>query len=84
MVWYFAGKIVSRQEAPFPIKMINWALGLFLPCAMAVGFFFMRQFRAYPTGILQVAAFSVLYGAALLVVYRWLKRPNKQAIFPAQ
>ncbi len=74
VVWYFAGKIVSRQEAPFPIKMINWALGLFLPCAMAVGFFFMRQFRAYPTGILQVAAFSVLYGAALLVVYRWLKK----------
>lgn len=73
-VWYFAGKIVSRQEAPFPIKMINWALGLFLPCAMAVGFFFMRQFRAYPTGILQVAAFAVLYGAALLVVYRWLKK----------
>lgn len=74
VVWYFAGKIVSRQEAPFPLKMIDWALGLFLPCAMAVGFFFARQFRAYPTGFIQVAAFSVLYGAALLVVYRWLKK----------
>lgn len=74
VVWYFAGKIVFRQEAPFPIKMIDWALGLFLPCAMAVGFFFARQFRAYPTGFIQVAAFAALYGAALLVVYLWLKK----------
>ncbi len=74
VVWYFAGKVVFRQGAPFPIKMIDWALGLFLPCAMAVGFFFARQFRAYPTGFIQVAAFAALYGAALLVVYLWLKK----------
>lgn len=72
-VWYFAGKLVCGQEAPFPIKMLDWALGLFMPCAMATGFLVERRFRPYPSGIQEVAAFLLLYALALWLAYRRLK-----------
>ena len=73
VVWYFAGKIVSRQEAPFFIKMLDWALGLFLPCAMASSYFFGRHFAPYPLSMAHAAVQMLLYVPALLAVYRRLK-----------
>ena len=74
VVWYFAGKIISQQEAPFLIKLLDWALGLFMPCAMAAGFIVARHFRPYPTGIKQAALFSLFYALSVWLAYRWLKR----------
>ncbi len=74
VVWYFVGKLVNGQEAPFFIKMLDWALGLFMPCAMAAGFLIQRLFRPYPTGIKEVAIFLALYLLALWLVYRRLKK----------
>lgn len=80
VVWYFAGKIVSRQEAPFFIKMLDWALGLFMPCSMATGYIFFRLLTPYPldVGVPATAVFLFLYGAALLAVYRILKKAEAQ------
>lgn len=73
VAWYFVGKIVSGQEAPFSIKILDWALGLFMPCAMAAGFLVERRFRPYPTGIKEVGLFLPLYALALWLAYRKLK-----------
>ncbi len=73
VVWYFAGKIVSRQEAPFFIKMLDWALGLFMPCAMAAHYFLGRHFAPYPLSLLHTVVMLLLYIPALLVVYHRLK-----------
>lgn len=74
VVWYFAGKVICKQEAPFFLKMLDWALGLFMPCAMAVSFFLGTLLQPYPIGPFQTPVFVVLYGAALFVVYRKLKK----------
>lgn len=74
VVWYFAAKHISGQEAPFHIKILDWALGLFMPCAMAAGFLVERRFRPYPTGIKEVALFLALYLLALGLAYRQLKK----------
>lgn len=74
VVWYFAGKIVCRQPAPFFIKMLDWALGLFMPCAMAAHYFLARHFAPYPLSLLHTVVMLALYVPALLVVYRLLKK----------
>jgi len=74
VVWYFAGALVCRQEAPFFIKILDWALGLFMPCAMVSAYFFNRRFQPYPACLREAVVFAALYGAAMFLVYRRLKR----------
>lgn len=74
VVWYFIGKLLSGQEPPFILKMLNWALGLFLPCSMVATYIHYRHFAPYPLSLLQGAVFAILYGMALFVVYCLLKR----------
>lgn len=74
VVWYFAGKILCREEAPFSLKMLDWALGLFMPCAMAAHYILSRHFVPYPLSLRHTALMLALYVPALLVVYRRLKK----------
>lgn len=75
VVWYFAGKLICKQEPPFFIKLLDWALGLFMPVSMASCYIVYRQFCPYPPTLLAAVPFWVIYLLALFVVYRHLKRP---------
>ncbi len=75
-VWYFAGRLVGKEPCPFWIKMLDWALGLFMPCSMASTYLFFRRLTPYPldVGVPATAVFLLLYGAALFIAYRVLKK----------
>ncbi len=77
VVWYFAGKLICRQEAPFFIKLLDWALGLFLPVSITASLFVSRMIFAYPMGIPMTALFLALYLGAMAAVFFLLRKKEK-------
>lgn len=77
IVWYFAGKLICRQEAPFFIKLLDWALGLFLPVSIVASLFVYRRLFAYPVGIPMTVLFLALYLGAMAVVFFLLRKKEK-------
>lgn len=78
VVWYFAGKLICRQEAPFFLKLLNWALGLFLPVSMAASFLLERQLCPYPAELPMTALFLALYLGALAAAFFLLRKGEKR------
>lgn len=78
IVWYFAGKLICRQEPPFFLKLLNWALGLFLPVSMAASFLLERRLRPYPAGLSMTALFLALYLGAMTAVFFLLRKGEKR------
>lgn len=77
VVWYFAGKLICRQEAPFFLKLLDWALGLFLPVSMLSSFFVSRLPFPHPIAITWVV-FLILYGLSLGLAAFLMKRREKR------
>ena len=80
IVWYFVGKLMRREGAPFGVKLLNWAIGLFLPVSMLVSWVFSRYFAPYPLSLAQTVLFLAVYLGALAVVGFLLWRREKRKI----
>lgn len=73
IVWYFVGKLLRQEGAPFGVKLLNWAIGLFLPVSMLVSWVFSRYFAPYPLSLTQTVLFLAVYLGALALVFWRLK-----------
>lgn len=78
VVWYFAGKLICRQEAPFFLKLLDWALGLFVPLSAAVTWLFSWIPAPYPLDIRSGVLFLALYAASLGLAAFLMKRREKR------
>ena len=74
VVWYFAGKLLRQGEAPFGMKLLNWAIGLFLPASMLVSWLYYGVFMPYPVDVGIGMVFLTVYLALLAVAWLILRR----------
>lgn len=77
---YFIGTVISREKAVFFIKWLNIILAVFMPISMVVSFLLQRILSPYPTDVFAAAAFTFLYGTAVLITFFLLKRQEKKVV----
>lgn len=77
VVWYFVAKVLRQGEAPFGVKLLDWAIGLFLPASMLVSSLFHGIFSPYPTDVGMGLIFLIVYLTLVAVAFFLLRRQRK-------
>ena len=77
IVCYFAGKL-RQGRAPLGVKLLNWAIGLFMPVSMVVSWLLYQMFSPYPLDIGMGLVFLIVYLVLLAVAGFFLWRREKR------
>lgn len=80
VVCYFAGKL-RQGKAPLGVKLLDWAIGLFMPVSMMSSWLFYRQFAPYPLSLGSAAMLFAIYlllGAVLFFLWKKQRREQEE------